>query len=29
MIAWIADWLLRGCETLNKPTQFATRNGKF
>jgi nucleoside-diphosphate-sugar epimerase len=29
MIAWIADWLLRGCETLGKPTQFATRNGKF
>jgi nucleoside-diphosphate-sugar epimerase len=29
MIAWIADWILQGGATLNKPTHFETRDGKF
>jgi nucleoside-diphosphate-sugar epimerase len=29
MVRWIADWLLRGGPTLNKPTHFQTRDGKF
>jgi dTDP-4-dehydrorhamnose reductase len=29
MIRWIADWQLRGGETLRKPTHFQTRDGKF
>ena len=29
MIEWIADWLLRGGETHNKPTHFQARDGKF
>lgn len=29
MIAWIADWQLRGGKTHGKPTHFQTRDGKF
>jgi nucleoside-diphosphate-sugar epimerase len=29
MIAWIADWQLRGGPALGKPTHFQTRDGKF
>lgn len=29
MIHWIADWTKRGGTTLNKPTHFETRDGKF
>ncbi len=29
MLAWIADWQLRGGATLGKPTHFQTRDGKF
>jgi len=29
MIAWIADWIRAGGATLNKPTHFQTRDGKF
>lgn len=29
MIAWIADWVSRGGETLAKPTHFENRAGKF
>lgn len=29
MIAWIADWIQRGGETLQKPTHFEVRDGKF
>lgn len=29
MIAWIADWLERGGETLGKPTHFEVRHGQF
>jgi len=29
MIRWIADWLQRGGPTLNKPTHFEVRDGKF
>jgi nucleoside-diphosphate-sugar epimerase len=29
MIAWIADWVSRGGETLGKPTHFEVRDGKF
>jgi hypothetical protein len=29
MVTWIADWLKRGGLTLNKPTHFQTRDGKF
>jgi nucleoside-diphosphate-sugar epimerase len=29
MLGWIADWVERGAETLNKPTHFETRDGRF
>ncbi len=29
MIAWTADWVARGGESLGKPTHFQTTNGKF
>jgi nucleoside-diphosphate-sugar epimerase len=29
MTDWIADWILRGGETWDKPTRFEVRNGKF
>jgi len=29
MIVWIADWVKRGGNTLNKPTHFEVRDGKF
>jgi nucleoside-diphosphate-sugar epimerase len=29
IIQWTADWLKRGGTTLNKPTHFETRDGKF
>jgi nucleoside-diphosphate-sugar epimerase len=29
MIAWIADWLERGGDTLGKPTHFEVRHGQF
>jgi len=29
MIAWIADWVSRGGETLSKPTHFEERAGRF
>ncbi len=29
MIEWTAAWLLQGGETLNKPTHFEARDGKF
>ena len=29
LIEWVADWLLRGGETLNRPTHFQVRDGKF
>lgn len=29
MIRWIADWVMRGGESLGKPTHFEVRNGKF
>jgi nucleoside-diphosphate-sugar epimerase len=29
LIAWVADWLLRGGPTLGKPTHFDTRDGKY
>jgi nucleoside-diphosphate-sugar epimerase len=29
MIEWIAGWILQGGATLNKPTHFQTRDGKF
>ena len=29
MIAWIADWTMRGGATINKPTHFEARNGKY
>jgi nucleoside-diphosphate-sugar epimerase len=29
MIAWIADWLERGGETLDKPTHFEVRHGQY
>jgi hypothetical protein len=29
MIAWIADWIQRGEVTLNKPTHFQKRDGRF
>jgi nucleoside-diphosphate-sugar epimerase len=29
MIAWIADWIQQGSATLDKPTQFQTRDGRF
>jgi hypothetical protein len=29
MIEWIANWVQQGGETLNKPTHFETRDGRF
>ena len=29
VIAWTANWIARGGPTLNKPTHFAVRDGKF
>lgn len=29
MIGWIADWIQQGGVTLDKPTQFQTRDGRF
>ena len=29
LITWIADWVQRDGETLNKPTHFETRDGEF
>ncbi len=29
MMAWTAHWIKRGGTTLNKPTHFETRNGRF
>ncbi|MDB5331250.1 MAG: hypothetical protein JWP03_2401 [Phycisphaerales bacterium] len=29
LIAWAADWVKRGGDTLGKPTHFETRDGKF
>jgi nucleoside-diphosphate-sugar epimerase len=29
IIDWTADWIARGGSTLNKPTHFQTRDGKF
>ena len=29
MIEWIAEWIMHGGATLNKPTHFQTRDGKF
>jgi hypothetical protein len=29
MIEWIADWVSRGGASLEKPTHFETRDGRF
>jgi nucleoside-diphosphate-sugar epimerase len=29
MIAWTADWIMRGGASLDKPTHFESRNGRF
>jgi hypothetical protein len=29
MLDWIADWVARGGETLDKPTHFENRRGDF
>ena len=29
MIEWIAEWVMAGGESLNKPTHFETRDGKY
>ncbi len=29
VIAWIADWIIRGGESLDKPTHFENRDGKY
>jgi len=29
MLLWIADWLRRGGDTLNKPTHFEAQDGKY
>lgn len=29
MVIWIADWIAKGGTTLNKPTHFETRDGKY
>jgi hypothetical protein len=29
MIAWTAEWIRRGGESLNKPTHFGSHDGKF
>jgi hypothetical protein len=29
LIAWIADWVARGGRSLDKPTHFESREGRF
>ena len=29
LLSWIADWVMRGGESLGKPTHFEARDGKF
>ncbi|MBI4558766.1 MAG: NAD(P)-dependent oxidoreductase [Candidatus Hydrogenedentes bacterium] len=29
MVEWVAQWVMAGSETLNKPTHFQVRDGKF
>lgn len=29
LLGWIADWVMRGGDSLSKPTHFETRDGKF
>ena len=29
MIEWIADWIMRGGTSLDKPTHFEARDGKY
>ena len=29
MMKWVADWVKRGGESLNKPTHFEVQDGKF
>ena len=29
LVAWTADWVMRGGETSNKPTHFESRDGRF
>jgi len=29
LVAWVADWTLRGAPTLSRPTHFETRDGSF
>jgi hypothetical protein len=29
LIQWVAEWLMRGGRTLNKPTHFESRDGRF
>jgi nucleoside-diphosphate-sugar epimerase len=29
MLEWVAQWIMRGGKTLNKPTHFEARSGKF
>jgi nucleoside-diphosphate-sugar epimerase len=29
LLRWVADWIMRGGATLNKPTYFESREGKF
>ena len=29
MISWIAEWVMRGGESLGKPTHFESRDGRF
>jgi nucleoside-diphosphate-sugar epimerase len=29
LLAWTADWIRRGCETMAKPTHFESRAGQF
>jgi hypothetical protein len=29
MLDWVADWVARGGESLNKPTKFEARDGRF
>jgi hypothetical protein len=29
LIEWVGDWIVLGGETLNKPTHFESRDGRF
>ena len=29
MVDWVADWIARGMESLNKPTDYDSRDGSF